>query len=747
METKTVDGSDIVEIVPDEESQNYVKSDMLPEHDAVSVSEFVEEAVEAEPVENGASSTDNKASDVEENLNISEKLTADLEEKLTHTKENEEEIIFPKNVLNNDALNEQERLKDFELQPTMWTMSFSDSASDVLQLNDGSNLSDKLEEITKYALTLKEKELVSQEKLANAELKIKGLEDRLEMQSRHLEQEMKIRALEEDELEKAKAMSSRLETDSKCLKEEVLNLEGQLKSSRDKNEEYKKLVEQNEENCIESFERALELDNLLVISDSRTKEMEKLLVSLQNEISGIYQKQDPNKHRQEPLNGIEPELLKVEEQSMHSINGLRYNEKSEDSLVKNKELEAALLATRKKEQELLEALIVAEERISSYEEMAKSSACTHFEVENLAEVLQGTVKDAQVKIRTLELELENALGREIKLQTRLKDSEAPISMQENFAHVTAKVKELEHLFELQANDAETKLQAEKENGACADTEVRKLRKNLNLLVDCVKESEDQASQAYASEIAKELELQVLYAKLAEINIIVQNIQARFMVAETRAVGAEAEWSALTYTNSKLNEELTNVQAYMDEIQTTLHRIDSEKQLVVYQLISTTKNINSLTKQLADERQRLQKEISTLVRDNLDLTRKYLNVKEDLNTILSNHQIHQKKSNAQEETVTENSEDLKSGCRKSSSIDMHITDLQQKLQFGENKLQQDVKGLAADSGNFGRSLLFTESTNLKTERHTVPVSGFGSIIKSMSVVVLVLVIGLVIAKLV
>lgn len=736
METGAVDGSHNLKIVPDEPSQHCIESHMLAEHDVEPVSETVEEVLQVETVENGASDMADKALDGEEKLDPSEQLTTDLEVELMHTNDNEEESTLPKKMLNKDALNEQEKLRDFELETTMWRMSFSESASDVFQFKGDTSLSEKLEEITKYALALKENELFLKEQLAKADSKISGLENKLDTQSRLLEQEIKIKAPEEDELLDDKAMSAKRETDMKCLKVKVLNLEGQLKSSQDENEEYKKLVEQSEEDCIKLFERALELDNLLVITDSRTKEMEKFIILLQKEISGLYQKLKSTDSRQELLNRTETELLNVEGQLMHSIN-LRPEEKLEDYMVMNKEREASLFESRQKEQELQEALTVAKDRISSCE-MAKDSTCRLPENENSVELFQGALKDAQEKIKTLELNLLNLSGREIKHQSRLKDSEpgAQLSVQEN-THISSRVEKLEQLLEFQAIDAENKLQVEKDRCACADTEVKELKMKLSLLLDHVKESDEQASEAYVAEIEKEVELQVLRAKLAEMDILLQNLEARFMVAETRAHGAEVEQSALTFTNSKLSEELANLQAHMDEIQATLHHIDSEKESVAYQLISTTRNINGLTKQLADERQHLQKEISSLISDNLDLTRKYMNAKEVSDTVLSDNEINLKKSDAQDASFTDNLKDIKVGCSNRSSMDKNIADLHQML---EQDLNRVVGGLE----------------DAQRDCQTVPVSGFGfsehadsgrnlipaikTIIKPLSAVVLVLVIG-------
>ena len=57
-----------------------------------------------------------------------------------------------------------------------------------------------------------------QEQLADAELSRKEVEDKLNMQSELLQQEMKIRSLKEDELNGAQAILSKLEITLEVLK-------------------------------------------------------------------------------------------------------------------------------------------------------------------------------------------------------------------------------------------------------------------------------------------------------------------------------------------------------------------------------------------------------------------------------------------------------------------------------------------------------------------------------------------------
>ena len=212
-----------------------------------------------------------------------------------------------------------------------------------------------------------------QEQLADAELSRKEVEDKLNMQSELLQQEMKNRCVKEDEVNGAQAILSKLEITLEVLKVKVLELEAQMKLSMVKSEEYKEFASQNEKDCVESSRRVVELDNLDVIAESRTKEIEQIVTVLQKEISGLQQKHSYNEQTQETLNVTETELFKVEELLKHSNDDLKHAEMPDDYSLRIKELETALLDSRKKEQELQEVLLVAQDKVYSSEDMEMKS--------------------------------------------------------------------------------------------------------------------------------------------------------------------------------------------------------------------------------------------------------------------------------------------------------------------------------------------------------------------------------------
>lgn len=739
---ETVEGSEITQIGANEAYGNSMDTDKFSEDTSESISEANKECGEAEPIVNGISNLSDKAADFE-NLDLPKQITVEPETESMHGREKEEKNAFPEEMSNttfkerDDTLKDHERLKAFELECTRLTMELSESAPEVFQFKEDANLPEKLGDITQYTLALRQKEMTLQEQLADAELRRKEVEDKLNMQSELLQQEIKIRSLKEDELNGAQSMLSKLEINLQVLKEKVLDLEGQMKLSLVKCEEYKELARQNEEDCVESFRRVVELDNLLVISESRTKEIEQIVTLLQNEISASPQ-------------------------------NLKHAEMPDDYLLRIKDLETELQASRQKEQELQKVLLVAQDKISSPEEMEMNLTNRIFEVENLAEVFRGISKDAQEKIDTLEQDLKVASQREIQLGIRLKELEEKLLMQDKTIQLaTTRGKELEQLLASQANDAEINLQAAKENYARTDSEAKRLSEKLNLLVACVKESDYQASQASVSSLAVGVELQVLYGKLSEMKTVLQDLQGKLVAEKGRADIAEAGSVALAKQNSKLNDDLARLQVHMDTIQKRLDEVETEKQSTADLVSSTTKNIISLTEQLANERQRLHKKISSLVKENRDLTIECSESKNKLPDLSSKHGSDPMKANKREEILKGNLEDLKIRLDEPTSVDVHSTD---KLHLGEKKLQEEdmvsenllLRGGPRSSGDFEESFSSSYLKDMKaksvSECQSVPVSGLGTVVdvklsrpiipdlKIMLVVVAVsVVIGLVIGR--
>ena len=101
-----------------------------------------------------------------------------------------------------------------------------------------------------------------------------------------------------------------------------------------------------------------------------------------------------------------------------------------------------------------------------------------------------------------------------------------------------------------------------------------------------------------------VELQVLYGKLSEMKIVLQDLQGKVMAEKRKADVVEAGLAALSNENSKLNDELAHLQVHTNELHKNLDEVEREKLSAADLVTSTTKNINSLTEQLVNERQTL-----------------------------------------------------------------------------------------------------------------------------------------------
>eukprot|EP01018_Ginkgo_biloba_P014913 Gb_35780 [translate_table: standard] len=82
-------------------------------------------------------------------------------------------------------------------------------------------------------------------------------------------------------------------------------------------------------------------------------------------------------------------------------------------------------------------------------------------------------------------------------------------------------------------------------------------------------------------------------------------------------------------------------------------------------------------------------ISTIVKENNDLTTKYASVRNELQVFSSQHESEQKRANEREAILEGNLEDLKVKLDKPSGVDVHGSDDEPKLQLVDTKMLEQV----------------------------------------------------------
>jgi hypothetical protein len=460
MEAEFAQGSELSQINPGGMPENTVDADTFPEESLEVVQNRTWEASMA----NGDLHTTDNVTELEEKLKLAQH-KIDLENELLHEKdivkmhaeEKLEQVGLDQEKLSQDekereyALKTRERLKIFEIEVRHLKSQLSDSQSKIVQLElEARVANENLDNMERNVLALREKEVVLLEQFAAAEFKAKIAEEKFDMQTELLQKEMKMRALKDDKLNDARDTFNKQEMDFTQLTDKLQHLECQLKSSINKSEEYERFTEQTNENVVKERDSPTEFEIFSKLSESSAKQMEQIIDSLKEQLHGLCGNVSLNEQKEDTLKKTDTNLFMEEEELNPSLEEI-------SKLGKNLSPDKILMET-------------------------------------------------QDKLSAVEQDLKSAKFKEIELQTRLKNYEEQLTMQESILEqTTTRCMELEELVESQTKDTEMKCQEAKEAFMCAISETKRLNEKLMILEVEVKESENQELQTSASSADSQIE--------------------------------------------------------------------------------------------------------------------------------------------------------------------------------------------------------------------------------------------------
>lgn len=460
MEAEFAQGSELSQINPGGMPENTVDADTFPEESL----EVVQNRMWEASVANGDLHTTDNVTELEEKLKLAQH-KIDLENELLHEKdivkmhaeEKLEQVGLDQEKLSQDekereyALKTRERLKIFEIEVRHLKSQLSDSQSKIVQLElEARVANENLDNMERNVLALREKEAVLLEQFAAAEFKAKIAEEKFDMQTELLQKEMKTRALKDDKLNDARDTFNKQEMDFTQLTDKLQHLECQLKSSINKSEEYERFTEQTNENVVKERDSPTEFEFFSKLSESSAKQMEQIIDSLKEQLHGLCGNVSLNEQKEDTLKKTDTNLFMEEEELNPSLEEI-------SKLGKNLSPDKILMET-------------------------------------------------QDKLSAVEQDLKSAKFKEIELQTRLKNYEEQLTMQESILEqTTTRCMELEELVESQTKDTEMKCQEAKEAFMCAISETKRLNEKLMILEVEVKESENQELQTSAFSADSQIE--------------------------------------------------------------------------------------------------------------------------------------------------------------------------------------------------------------------------------------------------
>ncbi|KAG6486856.1 hypothetical protein ZIOFF_055437 [Zingiber officinale] len=345
----------------------------------------------------------------------------------------------------------------------------------------------------------------------------------------------------------------------------------------------------------------------------------------------------------------------------------------DESLARELDLENKLSDTRSNEKDLKLQLLYAEAELDFIKESIEIHLERALEAENTAEVLLAISKEFAGRLQVVQFCLNSSLRRENELKSHfnvhaeesMKASTGTIpeiiSLKEKVKTLEEQLRQSHAQMQLAAASVESShkqqcfLQSElgqKENvinGLRADVlrtenraesaegkyvELQGINIKLNeepVLLQKINsertnlsrstESDMQLEHARASVEALKEKQSGLYDTIDDMGIVIEELKIKVSKAESRAENAESKCTLLTETNLELNEELGFLRGKLEYMETSMHQAEGAKVATAKDIGIRTKLIGDLVMKLELERERLQSEISALIKKNRALNEK------------------------------------------------------------------------------------------------------------------------------
>ncbi|XP_038994193.1 WPP domain-interacting tail-anchored protein 2-like isoform X2 [Hibiscus syriacus] len=269
--------------------------------------------------------------------------------------------------------------------------------------------------------------------------------------------------------------------------------------------------------------------------------------------------------------------------------------------------------------------------------------------------LEGCIEDLNVKdIALKKLEISNAehaakasevltLRKNMKLlEEQLKESELQLkkanasneTSQEHLQEMEIVIDSLkESLYEAEnrAESAEAKVSELTDTNLELTEELNFLKgnnekstKKVTSLEKQLRESEIQLQHSKASSEASQEQQNMLYSAIWDMEILIEDLKSKVSKAESRTDSMEEQCIILSESNSEINDELGILRHKIECLETSLNQAHIEKDANAKQISHQTKLITDMVAQLASERERIQKQLSSLVNEKEILMKKLQN---------------------------------------------------------------------------------------------------------------------------
>lgn len=358
-----------------------------------------------------------------------------------------------------------------------------------------------------------------------------------------------------------------------------------------------------------SLARELELENKLLESGQNEESLklklhhtEQVALRMEEAAEVVWGRFLEAENVAEVLMGISKELLGRLQIVQFNMNGSIQREAELKSKIEGciEELNAKDIALEKLE-------------ISNVEHAAKASEV--FTLRKNMKLLEEQLKESEIQLKNAMASSETSQEHLHEMETVIDSLKVSIYEAESRAEsAEAKVSEL--------TDANLELTEElnflKGNNEKSTKKVTSLEKQL-------RESEIQLQHAKASSEASQEQQNMLYSAIWDMETLIEDLKSKVSKAESRTEGVEEQCIELSESNFELNNELGILRHKIECLETSLNQANIEKEANAKEISHRTKLITDMVAQLATERERIQKQLSSIVKEKEILVKKLQNM--------------------------------------------------------------------------------------------------------------------------
>ncbi|XP_047963124.1 WPP domain-interacting tail-anchored protein 1 isoform X2 [Salvia hispanica] len=234
-----------------------------------------------------------------------------------------------------------------------------------------------------------------------------------------------------------------------------------------------------------------------------------------------------------------------------------------------------------------------------------------FEAENSAEILSGVSKELSGRIQMAQLSMNRLIEREGELRSKL----------ENFREQNNELTEKASEAEKRAEIAEAECKKLRMSNMELTTDVIHLKSSITHATNKVeqletqlKDSEIKRDHAVASAEASQEKQSMLDCIIKDMGNLIEDLKSKVLRAESQTESAEDKCILLSESNAELTDDINFLTSRVEHLETSLQHANEAKNETAKDIRVRTKLITDLVLQLALERERLHKQISSLMKE-------------------------------------------------------------------------------------------------------------------------------------